>query len=145
MVDVGDKAVSHRFARAGCSVKFNPDIFADVLEGNSKKGAVVEIARFAGIAAAKKTSELIVMCHAIALDAVDVKIAPCPSGEPLMIVECTATCHGKTGVEMEAMTGASVAALTLYDMTKCLDKSIVISDLRLLEKAGGKSGHFRAK
>ncbi|MBC8370589.1 MAG: cyclic pyranopterin monophosphate synthase MoaC [Planctomycetes bacterium] len=145
MVDVGAKEVTARFAKAACDVVFSTEAFSEVLLGNAPKGAVIECSRLAGISATKRTSDLIIMCHPLPLDSVDIDIFPCPSGEPRMIVECSVSCHAKTGVEMEAMTGASVAALSIYDMTKALDKSISIENLRLLEKSGGKSGHFLAK
>jgi cyclic pyranopterin phosphate synthase len=145
MVDVGGKTASSRFAKACCEVRFPSAVFADVLNGNAPKGAVIEVSRFAGIAATKRTAELITMCHPLPLDGVEIDIFPCSSGEPKLIVECSVSCHAKTGVEMEAMTGASVAALSIYDMSKALDKSISIENLRLLEKSGGKSGHYHAK
>ncbi len=145
MVDVGAKPVTARFAKVGCEVHFPQGIFSTVMDGNAPKGAVVECSRLAGIAATKRTADLIIMCHPLPLDAVEIDIFPCPSGKPRLIVECSVSCHAKTGVEMEAMTGASVAALSIYDMTKALDKSISIEKLRLLEKSGGKSGLYRAK
>ena len=145
MVDVGSKEVTARFAKVGCEVHFPENIFSTVLEGNAPKGAVIECSRLAGIAATKRTADLIIMCHPLPLAAVEVEIYACPSGKPRLIVECSVSCHAKTGVEMEAMTGASVAALSVYDMTKALDKSISIENLRLLEKSGGNSGLYRAK
>jgi cyclic pyranopterin phosphate synthase len=145
MVNIGSKEITERYARVGCEVHFPEEIFATVLAGDTPKGAVTECSRLAGISATKRTSDLIIMCHPLPLDAVEIEIFPCPSGKPRLLVECSVSCHAKTGVEMEAMTGASVAALSIYDMTKALDKSISIQNLRLLEKSGGKSGHYHAK
>jgi cyclic pyranopterin phosphate synthase len=145
MVNVGSKEITERYAKVGCEVHFPKEIFATVIAGDAPKGAVTECSRLAGISATKRTSDLIIMCHPLPLDAVEIEIFPCPSGKPRLLVECSVSCHAKTGVEMEAMTGASVAALSIYDMTKALDKSISIQNLRLLEKSGGKSGHYHAK
>ena len=138
MVDVTEKPATRRTARAHAFVRVRPDVL-DKLPTNPK-GNPLEIARIAGIAGAKRTSELIPLCHPLMLSHVDVAANVC--GEGVEIIT-TATTTGPTGVEMEALTAAAVAALTIYDMTKALDKSIEISDLYLLEKTGGKSGEYR--
>jgi cyclic pyranopterin phosphate synthase len=142
MVDVGDKAVTSREATATGNVVMLPETLALIREGLAKKGDVIATARIAGIMAAKRTHELIPLCHPLALTKVTLDIA---LDDTLPGVTVTATCRvsGQTGVEMEALTGAAVAALTVYDMTKALDKSIEIQDLFLLEKTGGKSGDFK--
>ncbi|MDT0507988.1 cyclic pyranopterin monophosphate synthase MoaC [Novosphingobium sp. MMS21-SN21R] len=141
MVDVGAKAETHRVAIAQGSIRMNPATLAAVREGNAPKGDVLGAARIAGIMAAKKTGELIPLCHPLALDAVNVDFAFTGTG-----VECTATASltGKTGIEMEALTAVSVALLTVYDMAKALDKGMVIEGIRLIEKRGGKSGTWVA-
>lgn len=139
MVDVGDKAVTLRTARAQALVVAPPAVLALLRDGelHSKKGPVFQTAIVAGIMAAKKTSELIPMCHPIGLD--DCKIAIHVNESNEIVVECTARVHHKTGVEMEALTGATVAALTIYDMCKSVSHGIEIRSVRLLEKTGGKS------
>jgi len=138
MVDVGAKAVTERVARARAVVRMRPATLREIVEGNAPKGDVLAVARVAGIQAAKRTSDLIPLCHPLPLTkvAVDFETA---QGDTLMI---TTLCKvsGRTGVEMEAMTAASVAALTVYDMAKGLEKGIVIESVALLEKSGGKSG-----
>jgi cyclic pyranopterin phosphate synthase len=143
MVDVGGKAESVRSATAEAVV----DVGATVAEmlaatGAVAKGNVVETARIAGILAAKRTAELIPMCHPLAIDAVDVR---CRLDGPAVVIHADVRCTGKTGVEMEAMTAATVAALTVYDMCKSASKGIVIRHVRLLEKTGGKSGTWRVE
>lgn len=140
MVDVSAKPETKRTARAHAFVKINPAVLRKLPE--NPKGDPLEIARIAGIAAAKRTSELIPLCHPLMLSHADVEVSL--EKEGVRIVSSAAT-TGPTGVEMEALTAASVAALTVYDMTKALDKSIAIQDLYLLEKTGGKSGDFRRK
>jgi len=137
MVDVSGKSPTKRTARAHAFVKIRPEVMAKLPE--NPKGNPLEIARVAGISAAKKTSELIPLCHPLLLSHVDVEVIVEPDG--VRIISSVST-TGPTGVEMEALTAASVAALTVYDMTKALDKSIGIHDLFLLEKTGGKSGDF---
>jgi cyclic pyranopterin phosphate synthase len=137
MVDVGAKPPTRRTATASAFVELSPAVLAG-LPANPK-GNPLEVARFAGIQAAKRTADLIPMCHPLALTHVDVEASTLPGG--VRIVSSAAT-TGPTGVEMEALTAAAVAALTVYDMTKALDKSIVIRDLRLESKTGGKSGDF---
>ena len=138
MVDVTEKPATRRTARAHAFVRVRPEVLEQL--PSNPKGNPIEIARIAGIAGAKRTSELIPLCHPLMLTHVDVAANVC--GEGVEIVT-TATTTGPTGVEMEALTAAAVAALTIYDMTKALDKSIEISDVYLLEKTGGKSGEYR--
>lgn len=145
MVDVGGKTPTARMARAEAIVRYPEATFKRVLAGDLPKGGIIEPARIAGIMAAKRTSELIPMCHGLLIEQVQIDIAPLADGSPGFQVLCSASLTGKTGVEMEAMTGAAVAALTLYDMTKGLDKGIVIEKVRLLEKSGGKSGRWKAQ
>lgn len=141
MVDVGDKAITSRTASAEALVRMCPETLALIVDGKIPKGDVFAIARIAGIQAAKKTSELIPLCHPLMLSSVKVDL----QAEAPDAVRITATCKlaGQTGVEMEALTAASVAALTLYDMCKAVDKGMVIETVRLLEKTGGKSGDFK--
>jgi len=138
MVDVSAKASTKRTARAHAFVSIRPEVIAKLPE--NPKGNPLEIARVAGISAAKKTAELIPLCHPLMLSHVDVEVGIEPDG--VRIISSVST-TGPTGVEMEALTAASVAALTVYDMTKALDKSIEIRDLYLLEKTGGKSGDYK--
>jgi len=138
MVDVSSKEETKRTATAHAFVKIRPSVLKKLPK--NPKGNPLEVARFAGIAAAKKTSELIPMCHPLLISHVDVEATIEPRGVRIL---ATVSITGKTGVEMEALTAASVAALTVYDMTKALDKSIEIQDLYLLTKTGGKSGDFK--
>lgn len=142
MVDVGAKPVTARLAVARAVVRFPAGLLSGVLESGGPKGPIREVARTAGVLAAKRTGDLIPMCHPLGLDLVEIAFAE-PEPDSLEI-RCTCRCTGRTGVEMEAMTGASVAALTVYDMTKGLDHGIRIDGVELLEKAGGRSGHWRA-
>lgn len=143
MVDVADKAVTHREATAEALVRMQPETLALIRSGGHKKGDVLAVARIAGIQAAKKCSDLIPLCHPLMLTSIKVEFEPLENTSQLRI---SATCglDGKTGVEMEALTAASVAALTIYDMCKAVDRGMVIESTRLLEKAGGKSGHWKA-
>ena len=138
MVDVSEKASTRRTARAEAFVRIRPEVLAKLPE--NPKGNPLEVARIAGVMAAKKTSELIPLCHPLALTHADVEVEV--EAEGVRITASAAT-TGPTGVEMEAMTAASVAALTVYDMTKAMDKSITIEHVCLLEKTGGKSGTYR--
>jgi len=138
MVDVTSKPVTARTARAQAFVRMRADVLARL--GENPKGNPLEIARIAGIMAAKKTAELIPLCHTLPLSHVDVETSVRPDG---IHIEATAATMAQTGVEMEALTAATVAALTIYDMTKALDKSIEIGEVRLIEKTGGKSGDYR--
>lgn len=143
MVDVSDKDVTSRTATARATVKMLPATLALILEGKAKKGDVIATARIAGIMAAKKTHELIPLCHPLMISKVSVDFMP---DETASVIEVTATVkvEGKTGVEMEALTACSVACLTLYDMCKAVDRAMKITDLRLVGKSGGKSGEFVA-
>jgi cyclic pyranopterin monophosphate synthase len=143
MVDVGDKSETRRVARARGSIRMLPQTLALILQGDAKKGDVLGIARIAGIQGSKRTSELIPLCHPIGLTKVGVEFE---IAEPDTI-HCTVTAEtvGRTGVEMEALTATSVALLTIYDMCKAVDRGMTIVDIRLLEKEGGKSGHWRAE
>ena len=141
MVDIGQKASTERVAIAGGHIRMSPNALAAIKAGDAPKGDVLGTARIAAIMAAKKTGELIPLCHPLALDAVNVEFAFTDAG---VDVTATASLTGKTGVEMEALVAASTALLTVYDMAKALDKSMVIEAVRLLEKRGGKSGHWVA-
>ena len=139
IVDIGDKAVTRRRAVATARLEAKPETIALIVGGGLKKGDALAVARIAGIMAAKKTSELIPLCHPIPLTSVDVTIAP---DGPMLLVTATAETNAQTGVEMEAMTAASVAALTLYDMAKSHDRGMRVTSIQLEEKSGGKSGDF---
>lgn len=141
MVDVGSKPVVERSALARAELRFPGALLRLVLDGRGPKGPVQEIARAAGILAAKRTGELIPMCHPLALDHVAIEFER--RGRDLLEIRCRTSCQGRTGVEMEALVGASVAALTVYDMTKSLDPAIAITQVALLEKHGGKSGAWK--
>ena len=141
MVDVTDKQVTEREARAEAFVTMAPATLALILGGQHHKGDVFATARIAGIMAAKKTADLIPLCHPLALTRVEVEIDAQPEHNRVHI-RTLCKLSGKTGVEMEALTAASVAALTIYDMCKAVDKTMVISAIRLLRKSGGKSGEF---
>jgi cyclic pyranopterin phosphate synthase len=141
MVDVGDKASTKRQAVVTGSITLGSQAMSKVLEGTSKKGDVLGIARVAGIMASKKTSDLIPLCHPIGLTKVSIEFE---THEQACRIDCTATAEtvGQTGVEMEALTAVSVALLTIYDMLKAVDRAMVIGAIRLEEKKGGKSGHW---
>jgi cyclic pyranopterin phosphate synthase len=143
MVDVGEKAETHRVARAGGSIRMQPTTLAMVLAGNAKKGDVLGIARIAGIQATKHAADLIPLCHPLALTRVAVEFAVREADSAIDCVVTTETI-GRTGVEMEALAGVSAALLTIYDMCKAVDRGMTIGQIRLLEKLGGKSGHWRA-
>jgi cyclic pyranopterin phosphate synthase len=142
MVDIGEKASTARRAIAGGRIVMQPETLDLILQGKHKKGDVLGVARIAGIMATKRTADLVPMCHPLALTHVSVEFET-DVGEST--VECTVTAEttGQTGVEMEALTGVQVALLTIYDMCKAVDRGMVISDIRLLEKSGGKSGHWQ--
>lgn len=142
MVDVGDKDATHRAAVAEGQVRMELATLDAILAGNAKKGDVLGTARLAGIMAAKKTSDLIPLCHPLLLTKITVEIEP-DAALPGLRVVAEVRLKGQTGVEMEALTAVSVACLTIYDMAKALDKAMTISDVRLVEKSGGKSGDFR--
>lgn len=141
MVDVGDKPESKRVAIANGTINMLPTTLKLILEGNAKKGDVLGIARIAAIQASKKTSELIPLCHPISLTKVAISFEV---DEKLSTISCIANCEttGQTGVEMEALTAVNVGLLTIYDMCKAVDRGMVISDIKLLEKHGGKSGDW---
>ncbi|MEG0824535.1 MAG: cyclic pyranopterin monophosphate synthase MoaC [Oscillospiraceae bacterium] len=139
MVDVADKAVTHRVAIATGSIRLSREIIAAITDGTAKKGDVLGVARVAGILATKRTGELIPLCHPLGLTHVAVDFELTETG---VTATCTAETDGKTGVEMEALTGATVALLTIYDMCKAIDKKMVLEDVHLVSKSGGKSGEF---
>lgn len=143
MVDVGAKPETVRVGRAAGSIAMQPETLELIRAGNAKKGDVLGIARIAGIQGAKRTSDLIPLCHPLALTRVAIEFEFDPQ-RPVVHCLATAECCGRTGVEMEALTAASVALLTIYDMCKAADRGMVIENIRLLEKLGGKSGHWQA-
>ncbi len=143
MVDVGDKAETKRFALATGRIRVNDAVYQAITKGNAAKGDVLGTARIAGIMAAKKTSDLIPLCHTLLLSKVSVDFSFDEEAREVICV-CEVRLTGKTGVEMEALTGVSVALLTIYDMCKAIDRQMEIRGVRLLEKDGGKSGHFIA-
>jgi cyclic pyranopterin monophosphate synthase len=143
MVDVSDKPATDRVAIAEGRVRMAAPTLTTILSGNAKKGDVIGAARIAGIMAAKKTSDLIPLCHPLALTQVLVDISP-DQALPGLAVRAEARCFGQTGVEMEALTAVSVACLTIYDMAKAIDRSMSIEAVRLIEKRGGKSGEWHA-
>ncbi|NDP62461.1 cyclic pyranopterin monophosphate synthase MoaC [Polaromonas sp.] len=145
MVDVAAKAATHRIAVAQGRIDMQPATLALIVSGSAKKGDVLGIARIAGIMAAKKTSDLIPLCHPLALTRVALELVTAPAdGNDTGSVTCTATVEtvGPTGVEMEALTAVNIALLTIYDMCKAVDRGMTINDVKLLEKHGGKSGSF---
>jgi cyclic pyranopterin phosphate synthase len=141
MVDVSEKNITSREAKAGAKVLMKPETLDLIVSGSHKKGDVLSVARVAGIQAAKKCSELIPLCHPLMLTKVSVELTPNTKDSSIEIV-AVAKLNGKTGVEMEALTAASIAALTVYDMCKAVDRFMTISNVQLLEKKGGKSGHW---
>lgn len=144
MVDVSDKQITHRVAVAKGRITMAPSTLELITQGRAKKGDVLGVARLAGIMASKKTHDLIPLCHPLALSKVSLELTPIVAKNCIEI-EATAKTTGQTGVEMEALTAVSVAGLTVYDMIKAVDKAMVISDVRLVLKDGGKSGLFEAK
>ena len=144
MVDVAEKAVTERVAVAEGKVKMRAETLDLILQSGLKKGDVIAVARIAGIMAAKKTHDLIPLCHPLLISKVSIDIAPEPA-LPGLCVTATVKVGGQTGVEMEALTAVSVACLTIYDMAKAVDKAMEIKDIRLMEKTGGKSGTYRAE
>lgn len=142
IVDIGAKTETMRRGIASVELLTRADVVDAILGGKLKKGDAVAVARVAGIMAAKKTAELIPLCHPIPITKITIDIGPAASANAIIVVATVETV-GRTGVEMEAMTAASVTALTLYDMAKAIDKSMIISNLRLIEKTGGKSGDYR--
>ena len=144
MVDVSDKDVTDRIATAGGMVVMAPETLALIEQGGVKKGDVLSVARLAGIMGAKKTPELIPLCHPLALNSIDVVLS-LDSDRNAVDIRATCRVAGRTGVEMEALTAVSIAALTIYDMCKAVDREMRLTDIRLLEKSGGRSGVFRAQ
>ena len=142
MVDVGDKADTKRVALAQGRVLMKPETLRLIADGKVQKGDALGVARLAGIMAAKKTAELIPLCHNIQILSVEVDVEPDESAS-CVVIRATVASKGKTGVEMEALTAVSIAALTLYDMLKSADKGMTITDIVLLEKSGGKSGDYK--
>ncbi|VAW01059.1 Cyclic pyranopterin monophosphate synthase accessory protein [hydrothermal vent metagenome] len=143
MVDVSDKEITTRIATAGGYIEMQPETLAMILTGSAKKGDVIATARLAGIMAAKRCHELIPLCHPLLISKVSVDFRPDEQNNRIY-VESMVKLSGKTGVEMEALCAVSIACLTLYDMCKAVDRSMIISDIKVLEKSGGKSGHYKA-
>ena len=140
MVDVGGKEVTDRSARAEATIRMQPETLCRILDRDLAKGDVLEVARLAGIMAAKSTSTLIPLCHSLGLNSAQLLLEAV--GESCLRIESTVAVTARTGVEMEALTAVSVAALTVYDMCKSIDRAMTIESIRLLEKKGGRSGHF---
>ena len=141
MVDVGAKPITHRIAVAEAWVRMEAETFRAITEGRVHKGDVLRIAELAGIQGAKRTSDLIPLCHPLPIDAVEVVLTP---DDGAIHVRATVAAHWRTGVEMEALTAVNAAALTVYDMAKAIDRSMVIEGVRLLQKSGGRSGDWTA-
>ncbi|MCP5085597.1 MAG: cyclic pyranopterin monophosphate synthase MoaC [Rhodobacteraceae bacterium] len=144
MVDVSDKAITNRIATAKGRVIMAPETLAMITEGRAKKGDVLAVARLAAIMGAKKTADLIPLCHPLPITKVSIELGANPATSSVDI-EATVKTTGQTGVEMEALTAVNIAALTVYDMVKAVDKSMQISDIRVVLKDGGKSGRFEAE
>jgi cyclic pyranopterin phosphate synthase len=142
MVDVGDKNFTHRIAITEGFISLQQSTLTLILQGEHKKGDVLGIARIAGIMASKRTSDLIPLCHPLPLTHVEIILIPEPEKQRIRC-QTTAKTHGQTGVEMEALTATQIALLTIYDMCKAVDRSMTINGVRLLEKSGGNSGHWR--
>ncbi len=143
MVDVGSKNETHRIAKAKGRIYMAAQTLKLISDGAVKKGDVFSVARIAGIMAAKKTADLIPLCHPLGLDNVQVNLS-CNMKEFCVEIEALASCTGKTGIEMEALTAVNLAALTIYDMCKAVDKNMIISDIKLTHKSGGKSGEYNS-
>ncbi len=141
MVDVGAKPETHRLARAAGTIRMRAETLERVLAGDANKGDVLAVARIAAIQGAKRTAELIPLCHPVALTRIEVTFHPDPTSSTIAC-EATAETWGRTGVEMEALAAVAVGLLTIYDMCKALDREMEIGDIRLLEKQGGRSGHW---
>ncbi|WP_028830059.1 cyclic pyranopterin monophosphate synthase MoaC [Proteocatella sphenisci] len=142
MVEVGDKQITKRTALAHAQISMKKETFTKIQEGYMKKGDVLCVAQIAGITGAKKTWDIIPMCHPLMLTGIDIEFEY-DADKPVIHIYATVSNEGKTGVEMEALTACSVAALTIYDMCKAVDKDMTISDIFLMEKIGGKSGHYK--
>lgn len=143
MVDVGSKDVTLRMARAENMIRMRPETLSMIVDRRAAKGDVFEVARLAGIMATKRTADLIPLCHPLGIDAVEVDLRTID--DCTVRIEATVQVHGRTGVEMEALTAVTIAGLTIYDMCKSVDRSMTLGPARLLEKTGGKSGHFRVE
>lgn len=143
MVDVGAKSATERQAIATGRIGMQPETLSLIVEGDVKKGDVLAVARLSGIMAAKRTSDLIPLCHPLRLTSITIEFSPDTDSSEVTIL-ATVKANDRTGVEMEALVAVSIAALTIYDMCKSYDRGMIISDIRLLEKSGGKSGHYRA-
>ncbi|MEM6566213.1 MAG: cyclic pyranopterin monophosphate synthase MoaC [Pseudomonadota bacterium] len=143
MVDVGAKAITDRIAVAACAIRMQSDTLALIMDGRAKKGDVLGVARLAGIMAAKRTSDLIPLCHPLPITKVGVELEPDPD-LPGVRITATVKTTGQTGVEMEALTAANIAALTVYDMCKAADRAMEIGELHVVLKDGGKSGRYEA-
>ena len=143
MVEVGTKSVTERKAVAKGAIRMQPETMQLVVGGDVKKGDVLGVARLSGIMAAKRTSELIPLCHPLRLTSITIDFNPDPDTSEI-IIQATVNAKDRTGVEMEALVAVSTAALTIYDMCKSYDRAMIINDIRLLEKSGGKSGNYRA-
>ena len=143
MVDVAGKDVTYRLAKAETFVRMQPETLTLILDRKLAKGDVFEVARLAGIMATKRTADLITLCHPLGIDGVDVVLSAV--SDHTVRIEATVRVHGRTGVEMEALTAVTVAGLTIYDMCKSIDRAMTLGPARLLEKLGGKSGHFIAE
>ena len=141
MVDVGEKPPTRRTAAAGARVLVSPETFALIRSGGMKKGDVLTVAQIAGVMGAKRTPELIPMCHPVLVDGIDLDLS-LDERRCSVEIRASVSCDGRTGVEMEALTAASVAALTVYDMCKAVQKDMVITDIRLIDKTGGVHGDF---
>ena len=144
MVDVGKKNETHRVAVCAGSISMQAQTLEKILQGDHKKGDVLGIARIAGIMAAKKTSDLIPLCHPLMLTHIDLEFSPDTENNSIHC-RCQVETRGQTGVEMEALTAVQVALLTIYDMCKAVDRGMIMNNIRLIEKKGGKSGHWQAK
>jgi cyclic pyranopterin phosphate synthase len=142
MVDVGDKDITSRRAKACGTVHMAEETLALVIGGTLKKGNAIELARVAGIMAAKRTADIIPLCHPLSLSYVGVDVTPYP-GRGLLEITAEVRCEGRTGVEMEALTAVAAAGLTIYDMVKAVDRGVTIDQIRLLEKSGGRSGTWK--
>ncbi len=145
MVDVSEKAVTTREATARGRVLMRPETLALIVEGNVPKGDVLATARIAGIMAAKRTHELIPLCHPLPISGITVELSPATSGDPAIEIEATVRTTSQTGVEMEALTAVSTTALTVYDMAKAVERTMQIDGIRLVAKSGGRSGDYRAE
>ncbi len=140
MVDVSDKDITLRTARAACVVRMKPETIELIKSGGIKKGDVLSVAQVGGIMAAKRTSEIIPMCHPVMISGIDISFT---IDKDFIEIISTVKCRGETGIEMEALTAVSAAALTIYDMCKAVQRDIEIDEIRLIEKTGGKSGEYR--